>query len=739
MTFANPLPLWALAPVVAVAALVAWQAYRQLGGDPRRRAALSALRLVTLLWLVLFLMRPVASRSEMGAREAVVPVLVDTSRSMSIEDAGGERRLDYARNLLTTEILPALSNDFEVEVLAFGDAVTPMAVGDMAATGRRSDLAGALADVRERFRGRPVAGIVVLSDGGDTSGSAEEAMVGAGRSGSAPIYAIGIGSPTAGRDREVISVTTAESMLDDSRVDLAVSAVSHGDGAQPFELRLLENGRPIQVRRVTPAGDGVPLREVFQISPPRGAATVYTVDIPVAAGELVPENNARSALVLPPTRARRVLLVEGAPGFEHAFIKRALGQDRGLEIDAAVRHGRNEQGQDIFYIQAAASRGQPLDTGFPGRRDDLFVYDAVILANVEGRQLGSARLDLLRAFVAERGGGLLVLGAQSFLKQGLLGTPVEEVLPLDLTGRNTSVLPAAAVSGLNRVALTEHGATHPIMQLGAGAEETVARWDAMPALSAIAPLGGPRPGASVLAVTGGPGGVPRALVAVQRYGEGRSMAFTGEATWRWRMMLPSTDRGFDTFWRQAVRWLAVAASDAVAVQASPGGAPGDTLPLTVLVRNAAFEAQRDATVDVQVTAPDGRIETLRAADAGESSGRYTARFRPEQPGVYRVSASAHRGTTRLGTASTSMLVGGSDLEMTDPRLNLQLLQRLALASGGRLIAAGEASSLAESLRDGVPAATVASRRDLWHNAWSLGIIVLLLGAEWGLRRRWGLR
>jgi hypothetical protein len=95
-----------------------------------------------------------------------------------------------------------------------------------------------------------------------------------------------------------------------------------------------------------------------------------------------------------------------------------------------------------------------------------------VLANVEGRQLGSARLELLRAFVAERGGGLLVLGAQSFLNQGLLGTSIEEALPLDLAGRNTAVLPATAVTGLNRVALTTHGAAHPVMQLGVDADDT---------------------------------------------------------------------------------------------------------------------------------------------------------------------------------------------------------------------------------------------------------------------------
>jgi uncharacterized membrane protein len=745
VTFAYPLPWWGLSLAVALAALVAWQAYRRFAANRRRRAALSTLRFLTLLLLIFFLMRPVARSADDNARDAIVPILVDSSRSMSIDDAGGERRIDRARSLLSRELLPALGDRFDVEVLGFGDAVSPTGAGELSATARRSDLAGALADVRERYRGRVVAGIVLLSDGGDTSGSAESAIAAAeGRDGSPAIYPLGIGSETVGRDREVLSVTAAEAVLDDSRVDLAVSAVSHGHGSDPIELRLLENGRPLEVRRATPVAEGVPVREVFHVSPGPGAPTVYTVEIPSAAGELVPENNTRSTLVQPPARPRRVLLVEGAPGFEHSFMKRALAVDRGLEVDSVVRKGKNEEGSDTFYIQASRSRSDALASGYPARTEDLFAYDALVFANVEAGQLTRAQLEATRAFVSERGGGLLVLGARSFMKQGLLRTALEEVLPLDLSGRGNAVLPASVTPrGMNRVAITEVGAGHPIMQLSAGAAETRTRWEGVPALASTATLGGPRPGATVLAVTAGPGGAPRALVAVQRYGEGRSMIFTGEGSWRWRMMLPSADRSYDTFWRQAIRWLSLPATDPVTAHVPAGGSPGDTLPLSILVRDGAFEPQRDAAVNLQVAGPDGRIEQLRAAPGGtaadEAAGRFVARFRPDQPGVYRVTAQAARGSAPLGTTSTAMLVGGADLEMTDPRLNLALLRRLALASGGRLIDADDPAPLVAALRAGVPAATLAVQRDLWHNAWSFAAIVLLLGAEWGLRRRWGLR
>ncbi len=733
VTFANALPSWALVLVGVVIAGVSWLAYAGFGVAARRRNALIALRFATLALLVLFLLRPIR-RSDDGMRDVVVPVLVDASRSMSIEDANGQRRIDRARDLVVHTLTPVLGPHFQIEVLAFGDGLKATAPGDLAATGRRSDLAGAIAAVGDRYRGRPVAGIVLLSDGGDTTASPlPERMP--------PVYAIGVGSQTVGRDREVLSVTAAEAIFDDSRIDLAVSAVGHGHGTDPIALQLLENGRPIEVRRVAPVADGVPVRTVFQVAPSRGQATIYTVDVPVTAGELVPENNTRSVLVQPPPRVRHVLFVEGAPGFEHSFLKRAWAGDSGLDVDSIVRKGRNEQGADTFYIQASKSRTDSLSGGYPTRAEDLFAYDALVLANVESSQLTREQQEMTRAFVGQRGGGLLVLGARSFVKPGLVGTPLEEVLPLQLSNRGDAVLPASS-RGVNRVTLTAAGESHPVMQLGAGPDDVRRRWDATPALASAVPLGGPRPGASVLAVTGGAGGGATALVAVQRYGEGRSMVFTGEASWRWRMLLPSSDRSYDTFWRQAVRWLALASTDPVAITLPAGSSPGDTLPVRVAVRNGAFVPQTDAAVDVRVTSPDGHIDSLRAEaarDEQDGNGGYVARFRPDSPGVYRMSVEARRGSTVLGSASAAMLVGGADLEMTDPRLNDQVLQRIALASGGQVVRPGDGAAILERLRTGLPAARLAVTHDLWHNGWSFAAVMMLLGVEWLLRRRWGLR
>ncbi|PYR91149.1 MAG: hypothetical protein DMF84_17735 [Acidobacteria bacterium] len=734
MTFANPLPGWALLLVISASALVAWLAYRRVPLSARRRHALSALRLITLLWLILCLMRPVTRASE-DTHDAIVPILIDASRSMGLADVdGGRRRIDVARGLLERQLLPAIAPRFHAELLRFGDNVSAAEPATLSATDRRTSLGRALQAVRDRYRGRPVAGIVLVSDGGDNGDVDAIAAAATG----APIYAVGIGPKASPRDREVVSVTAAESVLSDAVVDVAVSAVSHGYGAAPIELRLLENGRAIDLRRVTPAADGVPVTQTFRVSPNRDVPTVYTVEVPAAGDEIVAENNARSALVPAAARPRRVLFVEGAPGFEHSFLRRAWAGDRGLEVDAVVRKGRDESGADTFYVQAVKSRADALTGGFPKVRASLFGYDVVVLANVDPDMLSSDQLELTRAFVAERGGGLLVLGARAFQRQGFRGTALEDVVPLELTDRVSGVQQATASPGMNRVALTRAGEDHPLMQLAATPEDNLKRWASVPPLAAVSPLGGPRRGASVLAVTGGPGGVPRALVAVQRYGEGRSMVFTGEAFWRWRMMLPASDPSYDRFWRQAARWLGQGAPDTVSLLAPVAATPGD-VPIVINARDSSYAPERDATVDVRVTGPGGRVETVRAQPDVSQSGRYRATVHAAQAGVYRVAAEARARSATLGSATSAVLVGGVDPEMTDPRLNEDTLSRVARASGGQVLAAGDEATLVDRLRTGVPAAALAVRRDLWHTGWSFAIIALLLAAEWLLRRSWGLR
>jgi hypothetical protein len=740
MSFAAPLPWWLIVLVAAAISGIAYFSYRRPVAplSKAERGTLIALRTLALSAIVALLCRPVMHVPPEVA-DVVVPVLVDISRSMRVADADGSTRLARAVQVLERDLLPSLTGRFTPEIFAAGDIVTASGIDQLSARARRSDLTTALASIRTRYRRQPVAGIVLLSDGADTAQlDPGHEMPTAGP----PVFAVGLGAPQGVPDREVLAVVAGDPRLDQVSVDLHVSTISRGFGRAPFELRVLANGRLLETRRVTPPGDGSPVESVFTVLPDTRAPTVFTVSIVGEGEEPIAENNARSVLVNPAGRPRLVLVLQGAPGFDHSYLSRVWTRDPGLQVDSVVRKGRDDAGRHTFMLQAAPSRTAALTGGFPSTREALYRYDAVILANVEGDFFSQVQLEQLAEFVSERGGGLLVFGGRAFAQRGLIGTPLEPVLPLELDERRGGLAQAAfdaqRAAAPNTVALTRDGAVHPVMRVGASPADSVRQWSALPALASSALLGGPRPGASVLAITGSPNGAVHPLVAVQRYGRGRAMVFAGEGAWRWRMLMESTDRTYEYFWRQATRWLAAPAPLPVSVMVPESAEVEDSIEIGVDVRDGEFAPVVDAAVTGSLTAPDGETTPLALRRDSGGAGRLLATLRPERAGLYRVQVEARDGARPLGSADRWFYVGGGDREFADPRLNEGFLRRVSEASGGRYVRADEAGDVAAWLMSAV-ADPQPELSDLWHRPWAFALVVALLSAEWILRRRWGLR
>ena len=735
MRLAAAWPWWVTLGLAAALAVAAgWGYLRPLAALSRwRRGLLAGLRISVFLLILLLLARPVREEPASAALP-VLPVLLDVSRSMGVADAGGATRLDAAVAAIRDDLIPALAGAVRIELWGVGERLEPLDLETARPEARWSDLTGALAEVRDRYAERRTAGVVLVSDGADTGAGVPGAPAGP------PVFTVGVGAREPARDREVLELSAGGPAAAGSAVDLVFSTVGHGFAGEPFDVRVLEDDRLVAVVTVDPPGDGAAARTVVPVSPNRESATLYTVEIPVDAGEAVAANNARRVLVPPPVRPRRVLLVEGAPGYEHSFLKRVLRGDPGVVVDAVVDKGRNDLGERTFYVQGAAGRVEALAGGYPATREALFRYDAVILGNVGPERLRPSQMEDTAAFVSERGGGLLVMGARSFEGRGFQGTPLEALLPLALREEGRAgVLGAGAAAGATpRIVLTPDGERHPVMRLGASVEGTAAGWAAMPALGRVVPLGPPRPGAAVLAVAPGEPAA-RPIVAVQRYGRGRAMAFAGEASWRWQMLAPSTDRTYERFWRQTARWLGGGAPERARLRVDGGRFEGEGLRIEVDAADQRFAPLTGARVRVRVEDPHGGRRERPALPRPGEPGRYAATLAPGGTGVHTVTAVVVHDGGVLEPAPATVLVGGSDPELSEPRRHDRLLRRLAEAGGGRSFEPGDTGGLAGAVRAGLGPPPAPVLRDAWDNVWGFLSIVGLLAAEWGFRRRWGLR
>jgi hypothetical protein len=205
------------------------------------------------------------------------------------------------------------------------------------------------------------------------------------------------------------------------------------------------------------------------------------------------------------------------------------------------------------------------------------------------------------------------------------------------------------------------------------------------------------------------------------------------------MLLPLTDRTYESFWRQAVRWVASPAPDAVGIGIPEAVESGEAVEISVDARDREFRGATGAEVSGTITGPAGDAQPLTFRSDGSTPGRVVATFRPPQNGLYRVEAEARREGSPLGTSERWFLVGGADRELADPRVNTAYLERLARGSGGDLLSTDDVASLADRLQVSTDQSAPPVFEDLWDRPWTFALVVGLLSIEWVLRRRWGLR
>src|SRR5262249_44914261 len=204
-------------------------------------------------------------------------------------------------------------------------------------------------------------------------------------------------------------------------------------------------------------------------------------------------------------------------------------------------------------------------------------------------------------------------------------------------------------------------------------------------------------------------------------------------------MLPSTDRSFEYFWRQAVRWVAGSALDPVTINAPPIVVQGQSTAIDIEARNAAFAPVSDARIEATITDPGSQTRPLQVRRSAAANGGYAVDISTPDRGLYRLSVVARQDEATLGSVTQWLYAGGVDREFVDPGLNEAWLRRAARLTGGRYLRPSDAPRIVGWLQDDAPVMAAPEQQDLWHEPWALGFVIILLSAEWILRRRWGLR
>jgi len=742
--FLSPWPLATVGLVAALLAVPAVLTYLRARGKSSAadRWALGLLRGAALLLLFLIAMQPGLVLTSVVPQRNFLAVLVDDSRSMTIEDRDGSSRADKAGRLLDPEgdLVAALDEGFALRHFRFSSRPGRVdGVGELGFHGSRTRIGDALDYARNELQGVPLSGIVVLSDGGDNSGEAVGEALLPLRAASVPVFTIGLGDEEMEADVQASRADVPERALAGTSMIVNVLVEAAGYAGRTVPIVVEDMGTIVTTEDVTLPRDGQPLVAPVAITLEDAGARELTFRIPGQPGERVLENNELHAVVQVRDRTEKILYFEGEPRWEVKYLLRAVEDDENLQVVLLQRTAENK-----FFRR---NLDDPLELvgGFPTTRADLYRYRALVLGSVEASFFTHDQLEMIADFVNERGGTLLTLGGRrAFAEGGYRGTPLEDVLPVVLDEPTGATLTERLVH--IRVAPTPAGANHPATRIDGSAEQSVSRWDSLPPVTTTNVVTGLKPGATELlrgtVVQGGGGAdTDRVVMAFQRYGKGRSLVLAVQDTWLWQMdhTVPLEDQSHETFWRQLLRWMVADTPDPVeAAPSRESVETGETVSLEATVLDEGFVEVNGARVTARITAPTGDVQELPMEWSVTEDGRYTVPFTAGMEGIYEVSVDAGRDTLSLGTGGTAVRVAPGGEEFRDPHQRRSLMERIAEETGGRYYTVETASRLPEDLRYTGGGVTVTEERDLWDMPLLFLLLAGLLGAEWVYRRKKGL-
>jgi len=729
-----------VAAALAVAALITYRSIAH-DGPVRDKVVLVALRVGLVVVLLFCLARPMLVLKAAVPQQNFLGILVDDSRSMMIADDEGRPRSQFVQRQLTgpnAALLQELSKRFVLRFFKFSASAGRVAsAAEAHYEGTSTRLGDALERARDELSGLPLAGIVMFTDGADTSDASLDDALASLKARSIPVFPVGLGQERFTRDIQISRVETPRIVLKGSALVVDVVVSQTGYSGKTVSLNVEDGGRIVTSQPITLPPDGQSLMAKVRFMTNDAGARLFRFRIAPQEGEEVTQNNARDALIEVRDRQEKVLYYEGEPRSEGKFVLSAVEGDKNLSVVWLLRTAENK------YYRRNVSTPDEVIGGFPKTREELFAYRGLILGSVEAAAFTPDQLRMIADFVNKRGGSLLMLGGRrAFAEGGWAGTPVGEVLPVVLdtdSGRK-----GPEYFSMLAVRPTRDGASSPVTQIADTEEHSGDRWSEMPEVSAVNPIHAVKPGATVLLTATDKQKQDQVVLAYQRYGRGKAVAMPIQDSWIWKMdaKIPVEDLTHATYWRRLVRWLVDGVPDLVNVTTTQDRVePGEAVKIVAEVSDKAYAEVNDSHVVATVTSPSGKKSEFPMEWTVTRDGEYRASFVPDEAGVYDIKVDAARATgdqKSLGNSEVHVRASAGDAEYFDAAMRGSLLRRVAEDTGGRFFTASNANLVPEAVTYTGRGVTVVEERDLWDMPILLLLLVGLLSGEWAFRRVRGL-
>ncbi len=762
VVFERPIPGWGWFLVIVGCAVLAWWAYRRLRGSSSGRVGLGGIRAVLLLLLAVLIAGPALRIAHETVEEDWVVVLADRSRSMAIRD--GDTDGTGARSTRDQSLQSALGSSKATwetiardrtlvwlgftggafDLMPSGSESTEAAVEAMRGSGRepgrepgrdlgdRTLIDDALTQALQRAAARPIAGIVVMSDG-RTSSPPSRATIRRLQSAAAKVFVVPFGSTASAGDLAVAKVDVPRRAFVRDEVPVRVEIERSGEMAAPnATVRLVDAA----------TGERLAERPVPAFAPGSNSAVVmllpradeagqrdWRIEIDAGAGDLVAENNVRTAQLELVDRPLRVLYIDGYPRWEYRYIKNLLIRESTIESSILLLSADRDFAQE----------GNLPITRLPRTAEEFSQFDLFIIGDVPAGFFTPEQLELMRDQVAQRGTGVLWVGGERSTPKSWDGTALAELLPM------RPPLALATIDGPVNLVATSSATALGLLKVGddeswpAELADPKVGWSRLEWAQAI-PVEQLKPTAETLAV--GVSAEDRnsdtartwPLITTMKYGAGEIVYVATDEIWRWRY--GRGERYTEQVWLPLVRMLgreALAGGGATAsLRAVPARVQlGQSVRLELVIGDARLVDRGDAAIGAEIRGGGesgaGELELLRTQRPGE----FAATVTPDSVGVFTVRVP----NGPAAGAEVRFECERPDDETRRAAADHELLADLAKETGGAVIRPDQLATLPDLLPKRSVVTEHATIEPLWDSPLALLLIIVLATIEW-LGRRW---
>ena len=216
-------------------------------------------------------------------------------------------------------------------------------------------IGNALDYVMQDTAGQPLAGIVLLSDGGQNMGDDPNLAAQRAADGQGADLHHWLRRPDAPRDVAITSLLADEVVRKGDEVVVSVSIRQRGFTGRTVPLTLRMGDRVLKKENVTLAKEGEKQELNLSFTPDKPGAQTLVVEIPGLEGEISLSNNRKSWPIRVIDKKLKILYVEGKPRWEFRFLKNAILRDK-TTLFSCILAGRGP---------VAGRRGQRADLRLP--------------------------------------------------------------------------------------------------------------------------------------------------------------------------------------------------------------------------------------------------------------------------------------------------------------------------------------------------------------------------------------